>query len=88
MTDPTLHGRPTPPTDTPSVGGTLAAPLLLFGVLVALSYPVAALSTAVAVVAGGGLLQRGLAALIARSRDHVHEFSLPGGTVRFRITPR
>ena len=88
MTRTTLHGRSTSPTDTPSVGGALAVPLLLFGVLVAFSYPVAALSTVVAVVAGSALLRRGLAALVARSPDHVHEFSLPGGTVRFRIAPR
>ncbi|PSQ14102.1 hypothetical protein BRC99_03310 [Halobacteriales archaeon QS_7_69_60] len=84
----TLHGKSTSPTDTSPVGGTLAVPLLLFGTLVAFSYPVAALSAVVAVVAGSALLRRGLAALVARSHDHVHELSLPGGTVRFRIAPR
>ena len=88
MTHTTLHGKSTSPTDTSPVGGTLAVPLLLFGILVAFSYPVAALSTVVAVVAGSALLRRGLATLVARSPDHVHEFSLPGGTVRFRIAPR
>jgi len=88
MTYTNLHVEPISPTDTSSVGGALAVPLLLFVVLVALSYPVAALATVLAVVAGGELLRRGLAALVARSRDHVRELSLPGGTVRFRITPR
>ena len=88
MTHTTLHGRSTSPTDTSSVGGALAVPLLLFGVFIALSHPVATLSAVVAVVAGSALLRRGLAALVARSPDHVHEFSLPGGTIRFRIAPR
>lgn len=88
MTYTNLHVEPISPTDTSSVGGAFAVPLLLFVVLVALSYPVAALAAVLAVVVGGELLRRGLAALVARSRDHVREFSLPGGTVRFRITPR
>lgn len=76
------------PTDTLPLGTVLAVPALLAGFFVALSYPLYALSVAVAVVVGGRLLRRGLAALVARSRDHVRELSLPGGTVRFRITPR
>ena len=87
MTYTNLHVEPISPTDTSSVGGGLAGPLLLFVVLVALSHPVAALSAVLAVVVGE-LLRRGLAALVVRSRDHVRELSLPGGTVRFRIIPR
>jgi len=88
MTYTNLHVEPISPTDTSSVGGGLAGPLLLFVVLVALSHPVAALSAVLAVVVVGELLRRGLAALVVRSRDHVRELSLPGGTVRFRIIPR
>ena len=87
MTYTNLHVEPISPTDTSSVGSGLAGPLLLFVVLVALSHPVAALSAVLAVVVGE-LLRRGLAALVVRSRDHVRELSLPGGTVRFRIIPR
>ncbi len=80
--------RPKPPTDTPSVGAAFAVPLLLVGLFAVLSYPLAALAAAGA-LAGVKLLQRGLTALVARNRDRVREFPLPGvGTVRFRISPR
>ena len=88
MTHTTLHGRSTSPTDTSPVGGTLAVPLLTVGFFVALSYPLYALAAAAVAWAGLRLLRHGLSALVARSPDHVHEFSLPGGTVRFRIAPR
>lgn len=80
--------KPVPPADTPSVGASFAAPLVLLGLLVVFTYPLYALTLAGAFV-GVRLLQRGLKALVARSRDRIREFPLPGvGTVRFRIAPR
>lgn len=85
----TTSPRPKPPTDTPRAGAVLAVPLLLAALFVVLSYPLYALGATVAVVVGTKLLQRGLAAFVARHRDRVREIPLPGvGSVRFRISPR
>lgn len=83
------NSEPVMPVDPLPVASLLATPLLLVAFFAALSYPLYALSAAVAVLAGAKLLQYGLATLVARGRDRVREFALPGvGTVRFRITPR
>lgn len=80
--------KPVPPTDTPSVGGALAAALVLLGLLTAVAYPLTALAVA-GVLVVARLLQRGLKAAVARGRNRVRELPLPGvGTVRFRIAPR
>lgn len=80
--------KPIPPSDTPSVGAAFAVPLLLLGLFLVFAYPLHALAVAGALV-GAKLLQRGLAALVARNRSRVREIPLPGvGTVRFRIAPR
>jgi len=80
--------KPVPPTDTPSVGGALAATLVLLGLLFAAAYPLAALAVA-ATVLGARVLLRRLQTVVARSRDRVRELPLPGiGTLRFRIAPR
>ena len=84
----TPNAEPVSLTDTPPLLTVPAVPLLVVGFFVALSYPLYALAVAAAAWAGLRLLRYGLSALVARSPDHVHELSLPGGTVRFRIAPR
>lgn len=89
MTHPLPNSRPVSPSNTPPVGALLAVPLLIAGVMLALSYPVYAAATAIAVAVAVRALQRGLAAHVARHKDRIREVPLPGvGTVRFRISPR
>ena len=84
----TPNAEPVSLTDTPPLLTVPAVPLLVVGFFVALSYPLYALAVAAVAWVGLRLLRYGLSALVARSPDHVHELSLPGGTVKFRIAPR
>lgn len=91
MTPPTHtpYGSPVPSTSSPTVASLLVVPLLLVTLLVVASYPLYAAAFFACVLAGLGVLQRGLAAHVRRTADRVREFDIPGvGTVRFRVTPR
>lgn len=80
--------KPIPPADTPSVGAAFLVPLVLLGLLLVIAYPLQAFAITAGILAAK-LLQRELKTFVARTRDRVREFPLPGvGTVRFRITPR
>jgi len=77
-----------PPTNDSTVLGFLGLPLVLAAVLLAVSYPQAALVTVTAAALTLLGLTRGLGALVRRTGGRDGQFEVPGiGTVRVQVTP-
>lgn len=78
-----------PPTAIDSIVGGFAFVLAAMGLLVALSYPVAAAALVAGLALGAAVLRVGVPALARELHGRVTELEVPGiGTVQIRVSAR